>query len=1035
MEYLTLPSRVLARGMVRWIVEVVLPRPREVIAACVAVILLCAAGVHRLELATATDQLWVPQETAVMHNRERVRALFGSQPQWQSVIVTPEGGGSDDDALAASVVDALFALEAKIEQIPGWQDVCYRLRANQPCVRSSVTALWCDYEAFAAEVLSARDDPVSRKNAVLARVNGGGDSCSFGPLERLRVLGAPSYDDGSTFESASSESRIVAARSVYGAYLLDMDKGEDAVRDVAEKFEALMKAESTRLASAAGTTNTRVVGNVTMSTSRAPPLTVDFAYSLAFDKEIGRSVTGDIPLVAAAFALISIATSLSQWFVKKPDVSFATAANWGVFTVALGVATGYGVVIWCGVKFTSLAQIGPFIFLGVGVDDVVVLLEAFRLARETISDGGSVRERFEFVAERAGVSIAITSFTNFLAFALGSMTVIPAVHWFCLYASVTILCDFFIVSSLFVAILALREAADQANGAPKRAFDAAAAETRPLPPSETEAQRARRRELKRRLAEADEKKTLMTKKNPDDEKKNFSVSDGGVFDRVVRLYSEFLMRTPVRVLVIVVFIGYGAFGLAQTGSVKEGLPRTALAPDDSFLQGYFSKFDASFESQTGIALEHHFVGFRHETPTAQARVFAAWGVFLNSPYVEEIAGYAGQDGASSANNWLTAAVTAATYMNVAAPCASLGVAAEVCALAAVPFGGLEVTGPDGPNLIPEQYFLTALDAAVAARPEIAAVLRRPADATSASGLGAPVSSVIVTRAVPVADDYPMQLRIYEDMIRCDEEVAWMFHVGGENDLTDGGVEPIAERTDVVTGSDPTTSLPVTRSVVFDRPRAFTFQETLVYWQQDAVLWDELVLNLSLAGTGVFIVCVLALAHPAAAVAVAGVGVVDAFLFTTLVIGKLRFNVISVINFVMAVGLAVDYTLHFCHAFLAAPGLCRIERVQYTMRTMGSSILKGGGTTLLGTMPLAFSRSTIFRTFFALLFSTIVYGLAVGLILIPVVLSIAPLPNATHMHVEGVVPDLDQALDRVEALAESREEKKRGRSVAELTLSA
>ena len=181
MEYLTLPSRVLARGMVRWIVEVVLPRPREVIAACVAVILLCAAGVHRLELATATDQLWVPQETAVMHNRERVRALFGSQPQWQSVIVTPEGGGSDDDALAASVVDALFALEAKIEQIPGWQDVCYRLRANQPCVRSSVTALWCDYEAFAAEVL-ASNDPVLRKNAVLARVNGGGDSCSFGPL-------------------------------------------------------------------------------------------------------------------------------------------------------------------------------------------------------------------------------------------------------------------------------------------------------------------------------------------------------------------------------------------------------------------------------------------------------------------------------------------------------------------------------------------------------------------------------------------------------------------------------------------------------------------------------------------------------------------------------------------------------------------------------------------------------------------------------------------------------------------------------------
>ena len=1022
MGCLTLPSRVLARGMVRWTLEVVLPRPRAVIAACVAVVLLCAAGVHRLELATRTDQLWVPQETAVMYNRERVRALFGSQPQWQSVIVSPaEGSGSD--ALAAAVVDAVFALEAKIEALPGWQEACLRLRDDQPCVRNSVTALWCDYDAFAAEVLAA-GDASAQKEAILFKINGPSrDSCSFGPLERLRVLGAPAYDDGGTFETASRDSEIVTAKSVYGAYLLDVDKGEAKARAAAEAFEALMTAEKLRLGASAGTTNTKSVTLTSVTTddtvtvvnvtTHAPPLTVDFAYSLAFDTEIARSVTGDIPLVAASFAAISVTTSLGQMFRKKrSDVSFATAANWGVLSVALGVATGYGVVIWCGVKFTSLAQIGPFIFLGVGVDDVVVLLEAFRSARETIRDGGSVRERFEFVAERAGVSIAITSITNFLAFALGSLTVIPAVSWFCLYASVTILCDFAIVASFFLAVLALLEAADQNAGRPKRAFDAAAAETRPLPPSRTEAQRARRRDVERRLAETTTMKTTS---------ENASNASSGVFDRVVRGYAEFLMRTSVRVAVLLVFAGYGAAGLANMGSVEEGLPRTALAPDDSFLQGYFSKFDASFESQTGIALEHHFQGFRHETPQAQARVFAAWGVFLGSPYVEAVAAYASEDGASPASNWLVAAVAAA---NVTAPCASLGVAAEVCALAAVPFGGLEVTGPGGPDLIPEMFFMDALNAAVAARPEIAAVLRRPPDASSISGLGAPVASVVVTRTRPVADDYPMQLRIYEDMIRCDEEIRWMFEAE-----SNGGVEAVAARTDVVVGtrvddsvddSVGATTVPIVASVAFDRPRAFTFSENLVYWQQDAVLWNELVVNLSLAGTGVFIVCVLALAHPAALVAVAGVGVVDVFLFATLVIGDVRFNVISVINFVMAVGLAVDYTLHFCHAFLAAPGVCEMERVQYTMRTMGSSILKGGGTTLVGTLPMAFSRSVIFRTFFALLFSTIVYGLAVGLILIPVVLSIVPLPAATHLHVEGIVPDVDEALDRVEALAEARE---------------
>ena len=177
---------------------------------------------------------------------------------------------------------------------------------------------------------------------------------------------------------------------------------------------------------------------------------------------------------------------------------------------------------------------------------------------------------------------------------------------------------------------------------------------------------------------------------------------------------------------------------------------------------------------------------------------------------------------------------------------------------------------------------------------------------------------------------------------------------------------------------------------------FTYADSFVFWQQDEVLWTELLNNLAYAGVGVFIVCLFALVHPAALIAVGGVAIVDLFLFGSLVIGDIRFNVISVINFVMAVGLAVDYTLHFCHAFLAAPGVDRVERVKYTLTTMGSSILKGAGTTLIGTLPMAFSQSTIFRTFFALLFSTIIYGMAVGLLLIPVVVSVIPMPTAHHL---------------------------------------
>ena len=81
-----------------------------------------------------------------------------------------------------------------------------------------------------------------------------------------------------------------------------------------------------------------------------------------------------------------------------------------------------------------------------------------------------MESRAEFATERAGVSITITSMTNFLAFSLGSITVIPAVQWFCIYASVTILCDFLIQLTLFLASVVIYEKDDQAgeNGsAPK----------------------------------------------------------------------------------------------------------------------------------------------------------------------------------------------------------------------------------------------------------------------------------------------------------------------------------------------------------------------------------------------------------------------------------------------------------------------------------------------------------------------------------------------------------------------------------------
>ena len=58
-----------------------------------------------------------------------------------------------------------------------------------------------------------------------------------------------------------------------------------------------------------------------------------------------------------------------------------------------------------------------------------------------------------------------------------------------------------------------------------------------------------------------------------------------------------------------------------------------------------------------------------------------------------------------------------------------------------------------------------------------------------------------------------------------------------------------------------------------------------------------------------------------------------------------------------------------------------------MRLMGGAVLKGGFTTFLGTLILSFTSSLIFRTFFKLLFSTVVLGVLHGLYFAPVALRV------------------------------------------------
>ena len=98
------------------------------------------------------------------------------------------------------------------------------------------------------------------------------------------------------------------------------------------------------------------------------------------------------------------------------------------------------------------------------------------------------------------------------------------------------------------------------------------------------------------------------------------------------------------------------------------------------------------------------------------------------------------------------------------------------------------------------------------------------------------------------------------------------------------------------------------------------------------------------------------------------------------------NGVSYIAFVMSIGLLVDFIMHVALRYYESTEKGRVEKTKEVLRTMGTSILLGGLSTFLGTMPLAFASNGIFNTIFITFIGIVLVGISHGLILFPVILS-------------------------------------------------
>lgn len=167
----------------------------------------------------------------------------------------------------------------------------------------------------------------------------------------------------------------------------------------------------------------------------------------------GDTILGDAQYLGVGFMVVFIYVQVMlgkfNLVEQRPILSLM-----GLMCVGMSIFVSYGICSMFGVPFGPVNNVLPFLLLGLGIDDMFVIMQAWNnlTPREKTL---TLSERIGCALKHAGVSITVTSLTDFAAFAIGSSTVLPALRSFCLFAAVGIAAVYFFQATFFVAWFSL----------------------------------------------------------------------------------------------------------------------------------------------------------------------------------------------------------------------------------------------------------------------------------------------------------------------------------------------------------------------------------------------------------------------------------------------------------------------------------------------------------------------------------------------------------------------------------------------------
>ena len=183
---------------------------------------------------------------------------------------------------------------------------------------------------------------------------------------------------------------------------------------------------------------------------------------LSFNTEASGPIEYDVIRQICGYVVMFLYTMFTLGQLNIVEHKFYLAGA-GILSVFFGYIIAVGLTMALGFPYTPVTGLLPFLCLGIGIDDMFVIMRCLKNIPEKEKVQNGLVKNVGLAMQHAGVSITVTSLTDICAFGVGAITFFPALQSFCISAALAIAAIYVFQSSFFVACMVLDQRRIQAK--------------------------------------------------------------------------------------------------------------------------------------------------------------------------------------------------------------------------------------------------------------------------------------------------------------------------------------------------------------------------------------------------------------------------------------------------------------------------------------------------------------------------------------------------------------------------------------------